>query len=114
MNSVMTAGHAPSLARARGGPGGRGARRQGAGRGHRDRRPGRGARAARGPGGEVVGSDFSERMLELAREKAPAIDFEQGNALDLPYDDDASPPPRSGSARATSPTWPRGCARWHA
>jgi demethylmenaquinone methyltransferase/2-methoxy-6-polyprenyl-1,4-benzoquinol methylase len=42
-----------------------------------------------GPDGEVVGSDFSERMLDLAREKAPAIRFEQGNALDLPYDDDS-------------------------
>jgi demethylmenaquinone methyltransferase/2-methoxy-6-polyprenyl-1,4-benzoquinol methylase len=40
------------------------------------------------PGGEVVGSDFSENMLELARAKAPGIAFEQGNALDLPYDDD--------------------------
>jgi demethylmenaquinone methyltransferase/2-methoxy-6-polyprenyl-1,4-benzoquinol methylase len=40
------------------------------------------------PGGEVVGSDFSERMLELARAKAPAIAFEQANALELPYEDD--------------------------
>ena len=39
-------------------------------------------------GCEVVGSDFSERMLELAREKAPDISFEHGNALDLPYADD--------------------------
>src|SRR3954471_17750910 len=39
------------------------------------------------PGGEVVGSDFSERMLELARAKAPSIRFEQGNALDLPYEE---------------------------
>jgi demethylmenaquinone methyltransferase/2-methoxy-6-polyprenyl-1,4-benzoquinol methylase len=38
------------------------------------------------PGGEVVGTDFSERMLALAREKAPGIRFELGNALDLPYD----------------------------
>ncbi|PZS12846.1 MAG: bifunctional demethylmenaquinone methyltransferase/2-methoxy-6-polyprenyl-1,4-benzoquinol methylase UbiE [Solirubrobacterales bacterium] len=48
------------------------------------------------PGGEVVGADFSERMLELARKKArarpPATDvelvFETANALALPYDDD--------------------------
>jgi len=39
------------------------------------------------PDGEVVGSDFSERMLELARQKAPELRFEHGNALDLPYDD---------------------------
>jgi demethylmenaquinone methyltransferase/2-methoxy-6-polyprenyl-1,4-benzoquinol methylase len=41
-----------------------------------------------GPEGEVVGSDFSEGMLELARQKAPALRFEHGNALALPYDDD--------------------------
>jgi demethylmenaquinone methyltransferase / 2-methoxy-6-polyprenyl-1,4-benzoquinol methylase len=39
------------------------------------------------PGGEVVGSDFSERMLEHARRKAPGIRFEWGNALALPYRD---------------------------
>jgi demethylmenaquinone methyltransferase / 2-methoxy-6-polyprenyl-1,4-benzoquinol methylase len=42
-----------------------------------------------GPEGRVVGSDFSERMLELAREKAPALEFETANALDLPYEDDS-------------------------
>jgi demethylmenaquinone methyltransferase/2-methoxy-6-polyprenyl-1,4-benzoquinol methylase len=40
-----------------------------------------------GPEGEVIGSDFSERMLELAREKAPELQFEHGNALGLPYED---------------------------
>jgi demethylmenaquinone methyltransferase/2-methoxy-6-polyprenyl-1,4-benzoquinol methylase len=49
------------------------------------------------PGGEVIASDFSERMLEIARAKAsarPAPDggaglrFESGNALSLPYADD--------------------------
>jgi demethylmenaquinone methyltransferase / 2-methoxy-6-polyprenyl-1,4-benzoquinol methylase len=51
------------------------------------------------PGGTVVGADFSERMLELARQKAVAeetagrvaaqtsIRFESANALDLPYGD---------------------------
>jgi demethylmenaquinone methyltransferase / 2-methoxy-6-polyprenyl-1,4-benzoquinol methylase len=44
------------------------------------------------PGGEVVGSDFSERMLSLAREKAGQrgvvdVRFESGNALALPYAD---------------------------
>ena len=44
------------------------------------------------PGGSVIGSDFSERMLELAREKAgqrgvSGVRFEWGDALDLPYDD---------------------------
>jgi demethylmenaquinone methyltransferase / 2-methoxy-6-polyprenyl-1,4-benzoquinol methylase len=49
-----------------------------------------------GPDGVVVGSDFSPRMLELARGKAAAIDsaalghvrFEIANALELPYPDD--------------------------
>jgi demethylmenaquinone methyltransferase / 2-methoxy-6-polyprenyl-1,4-benzoquinol methylase len=40
-----------------------------------------------GPDGRVVGLDFSERMLELAREKAPGIRFDAGNALELPYED---------------------------
>ena len=44
-----------------------------------------------GPGGTVIGSDFSERMLDLAREKADArgspVRFEWGDALDLSYDD---------------------------
>jgi demethylmenaquinone methyltransferase/2-methoxy-6-polyprenyl-1,4-benzoquinol methylase len=39
------------------------------------------------PGGEVVGSDFSEEMLEVARRKAPGLRFEWGNALELPYAD---------------------------
>src|SRR5213082_3706838 len=38
-----------------------------------------------GADGEVVGSDFSERMLELARAKADDEEVEQGNATDLPY-----------------------------
>lgn len=42
-----------------------------------------------GPDGEVIGCDVSERMLELARRKAPAVQFERGNALELPYPDDA-------------------------
>jgi demethylmenaquinone methyltransferase / 2-methoxy-6-polyprenyl-1,4-benzoquinol methylase len=41
----------------------------------------------RGRGAQVVGLDFSERMLELARAKAPEIEFMQGNALDLAYPD---------------------------
>lgn len=40
-----------------------------------------------GPEGEVIGSDFSEPMLERARAKAPGLRFDWGNALDLPYKD---------------------------
>jgi demethylmenaquinone methyltransferase / 2-methoxy-6-polyprenyl-1,4-benzoquinol methylase len=50
-----------------------------------------------GPTGEVIGTDFSERMLELARAKAGAVygadsgrlRFEAANALDLPYPSDS-------------------------
>jgi demethylmenaquinone methyltransferase/2-methoxy-6-polyprenyl-1,4-benzoquinol methylase len=45
-----------------------------------------------GPGGSVVGCDFSEQMLDLARAKAAqrgatAVRFEWADALRLPYDD---------------------------
>jgi demethylmenaquinone methyltransferase/2-methoxy-6-polyprenyl-1,4-benzoquinol methylase len=40
-----------------------------------------------GPGGAVIGSDFSEQMLEQARRKAPELRWEWGNALELPYED---------------------------
>jgi len=45
-----------------------------------------------GPSGRVVGADFSERMLELANEKAldrgvPDVTFEWADALELPYSD---------------------------
>lgn len=43
------------------------------------------------PGGRVVGCDFSEQMLDLAREKAAdrgaSVRFEWADALQLPYDD---------------------------
>jgi len=44
------------------------------------------------PGGHVVGCDFSEQMLDLAREKAAgrgaaAVRFEWADALQLPYDE---------------------------
>jgi demethylmenaquinone methyltransferase/2-methoxy-6-polyprenyl-1,4-benzoquinol methylase len=45
-----------------------------------------------GPQGEVVGVDFAERMLEVARHKASTLGapvrFEAGNALALAYPDD--------------------------
>jgi demethylmenaquinone methyltransferase / 2-methoxy-6-polyprenyl-1,4-benzoquinol methylase len=39
-----------------------------------------------GPAGEVIGSDFSDQMLELARRKSTDVKFEWGNALELPYE----------------------------
>jgi demethylmenaquinone methyltransferase/2-methoxy-6-polyprenyl-1,4-benzoquinol methylase len=41
-----------------------------------------------GPAGEVIGSDFSEQMLQRARVKAPDVRFELGDALALDYPDD--------------------------
>ena len=38
-------------------------------------------------GAEVVGVDFSEKMLEVARQKAAGIDFRTGNALALDFPD---------------------------
>jgi demethylmenaquinone methyltransferase/2-methoxy-6-polyprenyl-1,4-benzoquinol methylase len=37
-------------------------------------------------GAKVVGIDFTAEMIELARAKAPAIDFEVGDVTALPYD----------------------------
>ena len=39
--------------------------------------------------GDVVGLDASERMLEVARGQAPQARYEHGDALSLPFDDDA-------------------------
>jgi len=38
-------------------------------------------------GGRVTGLDFSERMLERARAKSSAVEWVQGDALALPFDD---------------------------
>ncbi len=43
--------------------------------------------ALRARGADVVGIDFSEPMLELARAKAPNVHFQTGNALSLPFSD---------------------------
>ena len=86
MNSVMTAGlhhrwreRAADLARV--GPGSRAL----------DVATGTGdlAIALARRGGEVVGSDFSEGMLERARAKDRGVRWEPANALALPYPDNA-------------------------
>jgi len=40
-----------------------------------------------GPRGRVVGLDFSPQMLEIARRNHPGIEFLEGDALNLPFDD---------------------------
>jgi demethylmenaquinone methyltransferase/2-methoxy-6-polyprenyl-1,4-benzoquinol methylase len=84
MNSVMTAGmhhrwRARAVDLARVGPGSRAL----------DVATGTGDLAVElhGRGASVTGLDFSEAMLDLAREKAPGIEFVRGNALDLPFAD---------------------------
>src|SRR4051812_31747951 len=84
MNSVMTAGmhhrwRRRAVDHARVGPGSRAL----------DVATGTGDLAIElaGRGATVVGLDFSERMLELARAKAPGIQFVHGNALELAYPD---------------------------
>jgi demethylmenaquinone methyltransferase / 2-methoxy-6-polyprenyl-1,4-benzoquinol methylase len=42
---------------------------------------------ARARGAHVTGLDFSERMLERARTKGPQIEWVQGDALALPFED---------------------------
>jgi demethylmenaquinone methyltransferase/2-methoxy-6-polyprenyl-1,4-benzoquinol methylase len=41
--------------------------------------------AARARGADAIGLDFSERMLERARRKEPAIEWVQGDVLALPF-----------------------------
>jgi demethylmenaquinone methyltransferase/2-methoxy-6-polyprenyl-1,4-benzoquinol methylase len=38
-------------------------------------------------GGKVTGLDFSERMLERARRKAPGLEWVRGDLLSLPFED---------------------------
>jgi demethylmenaquinone methyltransferase/2-methoxy-6-polyprenyl-1,4-benzoquinol methylase len=40
-----------------------------------------------GPNGRVVGLDFSTKMLDVARHESPTIEFREGDALKLPFDD---------------------------
>jgi demethylmenaquinone methyltransferase/2-methoxy-6-polyprenyl-1,4-benzoquinol methylase len=45
--------------------------------------------AIAGPKGRVVGLDFSAQMLEVARRDHPGIEFVEGDALKLPFDDES-------------------------
>jgi demethylmenaquinone methyltransferase / 2-methoxy-6-polyprenyl-1,4-benzoquinol methylase len=107
MNSVMTAGlhhrwreRAADLARV--GPGSRAL----------DVATGTGdlAIALVGRGAEVVGSDFSEGMLERARAKSTAVRWEQGNALALPYPADSFDAATVGFGARNFSDLPRGLA----
>src|SRR3954469_6442174 len=65
------------------------------------------------PGGHVVGCDFSEPMLDLAREKAAARAtgggrFEWADALELPYDGERCPPAPAAFGARTPAALDRG------
>jgi demethylmenaquinone methyltransferase/2-methoxy-6-polyprenyl-1,4-benzoquinol methylase len=45
-------------------------------------------RRAVGPSGRVVGLDFAPQMLEVARRKSAAVEWVEGDALALPFEDD--------------------------
>jgi demethylmenaquinone methyltransferase / 2-methoxy-6-polyprenyl-1,4-benzoquinol methylase len=47
------------------------------------------ALAADAEGGEVVGLDFAERMLALARRKSAHVDWVRGDVLALPFPDES-------------------------
>jgi demethylmenaquinone methyltransferase / 2-methoxy-6-polyprenyl-1,4-benzoquinol methylase len=47
------------------------------------------ALAALRAGGVVTGLDFSERMLERARRKSPAVDWVHGDLTALPFEDES-------------------------
>jgi demethylmenaquinone methyltransferase/2-methoxy-6-polyprenyl-1,4-benzoquinol methylase len=40
-----------------------------------------------GPAGRVVGLDFSPQMLDVARRRHPRVEFIEGDALNLPFDE---------------------------
>jgi ubiquinone/menaquinone biosynthesis C-methylase UbiE len=50
--------------------------------------PGYVAAAAAERGADVVGLDFSDTMLAFARERASGVEFVQGDATDLPFEDE--------------------------
>ena len=45
-------------------------------------------RRAVGPSGRVVGLDFAPQMLDVARRKSAAVEWVEGDALALPFEDD--------------------------
>ncbi|GMA55739.1 hypothetical protein GCM10025858_02420 [Alicyclobacillus sacchari] len=70
-----------------------------------------------GPEGRVVGLDFTEAMLDVARERLATspdkdkIQFIHGNAMDLPFEDDAFDIATIGFALRNVPSVEDACAR---
>ena len=109
MNRVMTVGPRPALAPARR------SRRSCSPATACSTRPAEPATSRSSPrrrAATVTGLDFSERMLERARRKAPELEWVHGDLLALPFADDVASTRRpSASASGTSPTSPRAIAR---
>ena len=125
MNTAMTRGPAPPLARARRGSRARRPRQPRAGRRDRHRRPRARARAAgSAPGGRGRGQRLLRGRCSTAPAPRPAVPsargavrprFEWADAMALPYDERrASTPPPSASGRATSRTSAAASRRWRA
>jgi demethylmenaquinone methyltransferase/2-methoxy-6-polyprenyl-1,4-benzoquinol methylase len=66
--------------------------------------------ALRAAGAEVVGCDFSEEMLERARQKEPSAHFEWADALNLPYENDSFDAATVGFGARNFSDLPRGLA----
>ena len=66
--------------------------------------------ALRAAGAEVVGCDFSEEMLERARQKEPSVRFEWADALNLPYEDNSFDAATVGFGARNFSDLPRGLA----
>ena len=116
MNSVMTAGHAPPLARAGGRPGARSDPATAA----LDVATGTGDLAVElrrrvGADGEVIGSDFSERDARAgAREGARARASSRATRSSWPTTDDSFDAATVGFGARNFSDLPRACARWRA
>ena len=73
-----------------------------------------------GPSGRVVGLDFSPQMLDLAARKSAAVEWVQGDALELPFAPDTFAAACVGFGVRNLPDYaprlrrdgPRGSARW--
>jgi demethylmenaquinone methyltransferase/2-methoxy-6-polyprenyl-1,4-benzoquinol methylase len=66
--------------------------------------------ALRDRGAQVVGVDFAEKMLEIARKKASDVDFRSGNALALEFPDNHFDAATVGFGARNFDDLPRGLA----
>ena len=60
--------------------------------------------------GRVVGLDFADEMLDVARTKSSIVEWIQGDALDLPFEDDQFAAATVGFGMRNLPDYARGFA----